>query len=432
MPRQAPRVLRIFVDVNADEVRRLLLAFAYFFCLLSSYYMIRPVRETVGTAGGVRHLSWLFTGTFVAMLVAVPLFGAIVARLSRRVFVPLVYHFFITNIALFALLIHLHVAETRVAQVFFVWTSVFNLFVVSVFWSVMADLFRSEQGKRLYGFIAAGGTIGMLASSWFTSAYATSLGTAGLLALSAVLLGVASLCAIRLLARPVDEPVEEPAAAASPTPTPVIGGGILAGVVRVARSPYLLGICAYILCLTVTATFVYFQQAEIVKAAFTDRNEKTSFFALINLLVGLFTVLMQLMVTGRLLRWLSLATMLATLPLIVGAGLIGLAAAPVLWVLVAFQSLRRSTNYGLTRPAREVLFTVVDREDKYKSKNVIDTVVYRGGDMVGGWAFSGMAALGLGLSMIAITAVPIAAFWLGIGIFLGRQQERLAGSTTPH
>ncbi len=425
------RALRLFVDVKTDEVRQLLLSFVYFFCLLSSYYVIRPVRETMGTLGGVRDLSWLFTGTFAAMLVAVPLFGVVVARLPRRVFVPLVYHFFLAAILLFAALIHLEVAEARVAQVFFIWTSVFNLFVVSVFWSVMADLYRSEQSKRLYGFIAAGGTIGMLTGSWFTSAHAETLGVAGLLILSAILLECASLAAGRLLApAPALEMGELRSETQAGTEPSLIGGGIFAGIAKIARSPYLIAICVYILCYTVTATFVYFQQAEIVRSAFPDRAQKTAFFALINLLVGLFTILAQFVVTGRLLRWLPLAALLACLPLLVGGGFVGLAVAPFLWVLVAFQALRRATNFALTRPAREVLFTVVSREDKYKSKSFIDTVVYRGGDLLGGWAFSGLTALGLGLSMIAISAVPIAAFWLAIGVFLGRRQEALERGRT--
>lgn len=414
------RALRLFVDVEDDELRALLVAFAYFFCLLSSYYVLRPVREMVGTLGGVRNLSWLFTGTFVAMLLAVPLFGAAVARLPRRVFVPLVYHFFVLHICVFALLIHLAVAERQVAEAFFVWTSVFNLFVVSVFWSVMADLFRADQSKRLYGFIAAGGTTGMLMASWFTSELASRLGIAGLLALSAVLLELAAVCATTLLRDSSRAPTRPDATSAR-----LIGGGILAGLARVARSPYLLAICLYILCLTVTATVVYFQQASIVRSAFADRTDKTAFFALVNLLVGLLTVLVQLLVTGRLLRWLSVAMVLSLLPLTVGAGLVGLAIAPLLWVVVAFQALRRAANYALARPAREVLFTVVSREDKYKSKNVIDTVVYRGGDMMAGWAFSGLVALGLGLSAIAVTALPVAGFWLAIGIYLGREQAVL-------
>lgn len=426
------RVLRRVVDVEHRELAALALAFAYFFCLLGSYYIIRPVRETMGTLGGVRELSWMFTGTFVAMLVMVPLFAAAVARWPRRRFVPLVYRFFIANIAVFAVLLAAGADLLRVGQAFFIWTSVFNLFVVSVFWSVMADLFASEQGKRLFGFIAAGGTLGSLVVSWLTSALAGDLGLTTLLIASAVLLEAAVQCARALfrmapsMTSAGDTGMAGAGDEARDAEPPPIGGNLLQGMISVARSPYLLGICLYILCLTVTATVVYFQQAQIVRSEFSDPEVKTAFFARVNLVVGLITVVMQALVTGRLLRWLGVSAVLAILPVLVALGLCGLALAPVLAVLVAFEALRRAANYALARPAREVLFTVVSRENKYKAKNFIDTVVYRGGDMVASWAYSGLVALGLGLSAIALSALPLTLVWLGTGLLLGRKQEALS------
>jgi ATP:ADP antiporter, AAA family len=428
------RALRALVHVEDREVAALMLAFAYFFCLLGSYYIIRPVRETMGTLGGVRELSWMFTGTFVAMLVMAPLFATVVARLPRRRFVPLVYRFFIANIAVFVALLAGGVDITYVAQAFFIWTSVFNLFVVSVFWSVMADLFASEQGKRLFGFIAAGGTLGQLVASWFTSAFARDLGLTALLLASAVLLEGAVQCARVLFRMTPHRPdlAGEPGENARDAEPPLIGGNPLKGVTQVARSPYLLGICLYILCLTVTATVVYFQQAEIVRSAFADPEDKTVVFARINFVVGLLTVLMQALVTGRLMRWLGLSAVLAILPVLVAVGLAGLALAPILAMLVAFEALRRAVNYALARPSREVLFTVVSREDKYKAKNFIDTVVYRGGDMVAGWAYSGLVILGLGLSAIALSALPLTVFWLATGLWLGRKHEAINRDLDAH
>jgi ATP:ADP antiporter, AAA family len=425
------RALRALVAVEEHEVVALVLAFAYFFCLLGSYYIIRPVRETMGTLGGVRELSWMFTGTFVAMLVMVPLFAVVVARLPRQRFVPLVYRFFIANIAVFAALHAAGVDVAGVAQAFFIWTSVFNLFVVSVFWSVMADLFASEQGKRLFGFIAAGGTMGQLVVSWLVSLFARDLGLTALLVASAVLLEVAVQCARALFRMTAGR--QKPAGAPDARDEPrLIGGNPLQGVTRVARSPYLLGICVYILCLTVTATVVYFQQAEIVRNAFADPADKTVIFARINFWVGLLTVIVQALVTGRLLAWLGVSAVLAVLPVLVALGLAGLALAPILVVLVAFESLRRAVNYALARPSREVLFTVVPREDKYKAKNFIDTVVYRGGDMVAGWAYSGLVALGLGLSAIALSALPLTVLWLATGLLLGRKHEAMNRDLDAH
>ena len=242
------------VNVREDEIRALLLSFAYFFCLLCGYYILRPLREEMGVAGGVRNLPWLFTGTFLVMLAAVPAFGAAVARFPRRKLVPFVYRFFIVNILLFYLLFTLGAGRVYLARAFFIWVSVYNLFVVSVFWSFMADIFESAQGKRLFGFIAAGGTMGALLGPAITTFLAVPLGPINLLPISAVFLELAVQCIRLLLASPgvreyaADAPAGE-----------AIGGGVFSGAVRVFRSPYLLGICVYILLFTTTSTFVYFQ-----------------------------------------------------------------------------------------------------------------------------------------------------------------------------
>lgn len=418
-------VLARAVDVRADEIRALLLSFAYFFCLLCGYYIIRPLREEMGIAGGVENLPWLFTGTFAAMLVAVPLFGATVARFAKRRIVPLVYRFFIANILIFYLLLQFDIGAEHVARAFFIWTSVYNLFVVSVFWSFMADVFRNDQARRLFGFIAAGGSAGALLGPALTATLAVPLGPVALLLISALFLEGAVQCVRRLAVTP---PARGEARDSTPDDA-AIGGGVFAGITLVLRSRYLLGICLYILIFTTTSTFLYFQQAHIVAAAFDDPAERTRLFALIDLSVGVLTLLVQCFATGRLIRWLGVGPVLAALPLLTVVGFVGLAVAPTLVVLVAFQSIRRAANFAIAKPSREVLYTVLDAERKYKAKNVIDTLVYRGGDAVSGWAYAGLSAIGLGLPAIALAAVPLAGVWMATGLRLGRAQDRMAART---
>jgi len=428
----ATALLRRAVDVREGEAAALLLSFGYFFCLLCGYYILRPLREEMGIQGGVRNLQWLFTGTFVVMLAAVPLFGAVVARLPRGRFIPLVYRFFILNILIFYLLLGPARAGdgqgVHAARAFFIWTSVFNLFVVSVFWSVMADVFRSAQGKRLFGFIAAGGSAGAMAGPALVTWLAVPLGPVNLLLISALLLEGAVQCARRLLraAPPAQPPT--PAGPAARQPEEAIGGSAFAGFALLARSPYLLAIAGYILCLTAAATFLYFTQAHLIADAFDDSGERTRLFAAIDLAVNLLTILLQAFVTGRFIDRFGVAAALALLPAIVAAGFAGLAAAPVLAMIVAVQAVRRAANYAIARPAREILYTVVSPEEKYKAKNLIDTVIYRGGDAVSGWLFAGLAGAGLGLYAIAALALPLMALWIALAIVLGRRQQRLAAA----
>jgi AAA family ATP:ADP antiporter len=420
-PSRTAGLLARAVDLRPGEVAALLLSFAYFFCLLSGYYVLRPLREEMGIASGVEHLQWLFSGTFAAMLAAVPVFGWVVARLPRRRFVPLVYRFFAANILVFFALFTLDVGGVGTARAFYIWVSLFNLFVVSVFWSVMADLFTNEQGRRLFGFIAAGGSAGALVGPSLTAALAVPLGPINLLLIAVVLLELAAQCA-RLLFRHAATTSDSHAPAAP------IGGSILAGFTEVLRSRYLAGICLYMLLFTATSTFLYFEQANIVARAFDDPAERTRLFALVDLAVGLLTLATQLFATGRLMRWLGVTGALVAAPVLTVAGFLALAAVPTLALVVAFQALRRAANFAVSQPAREVLFTVIGREAKYKSKNFIDTAVYRGGDAASGWAFAGLRGLGLDITAIALAAVPLALAWLATGLYLGRREARSAAS----
>jgi len=417
------------VQVEPHELRALLWSFAYFFSLLCGYYIVRPMRDAMGIAAGVEQLQWLFTGTFLAMLGAVPLFGWVTSRFPRQRFLPYVYYFFIANLLIFHALLGSEGSHVLAARAFFIWTSVYNLFVVSVFWSFMSDLYTSPQAKRLFGFIAAGGTTGALVGPALAAALARPLGTASLLLVSAGFMGIAVLCVHRLIAWKAEQrsaaSAEERGAEARP-----LGGGVLAAIPLVLRSPYLLGIALFMLLFTTSSTVLYFQQAQIVRDAFASSAERTAVFAAMDFAVNALTITIQVLLTGRLVRALGIASTLALVPVLLGLGFLALGLAPVLPVIVAVQILRRAGDYAITRPSREMLYVVVAREEKYKAKNLVDTVVYRGGDAVSAWAYAGLRAMGLGLGAIAFVAVPVAGLWAWLAYRLGRRQEALASRAT--
>src|SRR3982751_2693644 len=402
------------VVARPEEMRALLWSFAYFFCLLASYYILRPLRDEMGVAGGVRNLQWLFTGTFLAMLAAVPLYGALVARLPRRRFIPFVYHFFVANLAIFWLLLALGIERTTVARVFFIWISVFNLFAVSVFWSFMADLYNSEQAKRLYGFIAAGGSAGALAGPAITIGLAQAIGVVNLIVVAAVLLEVAVLCASRLEVKDQAPKKEK------------IGGSAIDGLRMVVRSPYIAGIALWVATLSIVATFLYFEQAQIVADTSSDPAVRTRIFATVDLAVGLLTLGVQFVATGKLIERFGVGPALALLPLVFAAGFVALAAAPVLTVVIAFQALQRTANFAVSNPAREALFPVLHRDEKYKAKNVIDTVVPRGADAVGGWLVTGLRLIGMEARSLALAAATLSVAMIVLSVALGRAQVRRA------
>jgi AAA family ATP:ADP antiporter len=374
----------------------------------------------MGVQGGVENLPWLFSATFAAMLAAVPVFGFAAARLPRRRLVPWTYLFFIGNVLIFYALFRAQVAPAALARAFFIWVSVFNLFVVSLFWSVMADLHRPGQAARLFGFVSAGGSCGALAGPSLTALLAAPLGTGNLLLVSCAFLALALACVRALLRRPAaaDPRLETPREGE-------IGGTAWSGVLVVLRSPYLLGIVAWVLLYTVLFGFVYFELAKLVATAHADPGERTRLFAQVDLAVNVLTLLGQMFVVARFVDKLGVGAALALLPALGIAGFAAIAFAPMLAVLIAFQILRRAADYAIARPAREMLFTVLGREEKYKSKNFIDTVVFRGGDAASGWFYAAGKAAGLGLAGFAAVAIPAAILWLGLGLLLGSQHRRI-------
>jgi AAA family ATP:ADP antiporter len=410
------------VPATMQERSAALWSFAYFFTLLAGYYVLRPVRDQMGIAGGVRNLPWLFTATFLSLLVAQPLYGELVARLPRVKFISIVYHFFVANLALFWVLLTFDVERVIVARVFFVWVSVFNLFAVAVFWSFMADLFTAEQGKRLFGFIGAGGTAGALLGPVVTIWLSAPLGPVNLLIAAAAFLEAAVFCVHRI-ERVADAPTD-----VDPRRQRV-GGGAFAALPELIRSPYLLGVAAWVSLLSFGATIAYFAQANIVSATIHDAAAQTRLFASIDLAVGLLSLATQVFATAKFLKRFGTGIAAAALPAIYVVGFAALAIAPSLSVVVTLQVMQRWMNFAIANPARQVFFTVVGREEKYKAKNLIDVVIYRGSDALYGWVYDSLQALGLKLGAIALCALPVAASWLVLSTALGRTQERLATKT---
>ena len=412
----APMLKRL-VDVKDGETGSVLLSFVYFFSLMCGYAILKPLRDQMATAKGVRDVPWLFTATFGVMLVAVPAFSALMARWPRQRVLPLVYRFFLLNLLGFFAVLKLGVDRDQVARAFFIWVSVFNLFVVSVFWSFMADLFDGEQGRRLFGFIAAGGTAGMLVGPFLVKLLAESLGATHLMLLTAALLEASAQC-VRVLSHRAAGRRAQPATAEAP-----VGGGVFAGVRLLFASPLLRGLGLQMLLYAATSTFLYNQQVHIVDRVAAGANARTAAFADIDFWVQVLTLVLQSVVTGRLIPRLGLGAALAVAPLLTVFGFAALAWVPAMGVLIAFKSLRNASHYAFERPGREILFTGVDRETKYKSKGFIDTVVYRGSDSLSAWLYTGLDRLGLSLMGLSLTALPVAGAWLAVSLWLARHQR---------
>ncbi|MDY0934810.1 NTP/NDP exchange transporter [Pseudomonas viridiflava] len=412
-----------WANVRPGERAALLLGFAFHFCVLASYYLVRPLRDALGLEGGADKLQWLFTATFLVMLLMVPLFGALVSRLPTRCFVPLIYRCIGLTMILFGALIANRVAPVQVGNVFFVWISVYNLFIVSIFWSVLVDRFSSEQGQRLFGFVAAGGTLGTFIGPLLAATMAARLGPIALTLAAAVLLELAVRCHRALLARTEAQSVD---------PLRVdrrMGGSMLAGITLISRSPYLLGLVLFMLLHTTAATFLYFEQGRIVADSYSNVASRTQFFAVVDLIVSALTLTFQLLLTGPLIRMIGVGGALITLPLATVVAFTAMALAPVPTTVALAQGLRRAIEFSVVRPAREVLWTVVSREEKYKAKNVIETLVYRGGDAMSGWLSVGLAAMGAGFGIVAMLILPVAGGWAGLCLWLAKRQKYKADAT---
>jgi ATP:ADP antiporter, AAA family len=418
------KIFAKIVDVKPNEIRALWLGFIFFFVVLAGYYVIRPVRDNIG-ATQFENLWWMFSVVLVTMIAANALFSMIVARMSRRRFIPIAYRFFSLNLIIFFVLMQIVPPGKQpwVDGCFFVWVSVFNLFATAVFWGFMTDIFTNEQGKRLFGFIAVGGSLGGILGPIITTSLVHRAGTGVLLLICAGMLEIAAQ-SVRFF--PSDFRRHDSKSVEDENAEKPIGGKFWDGVTNICKSPYLFGLFLFILLYTLTSTWAYFQQAELTKAGFVDKTARTAFFAKLDLSVNTLTLLLQIFLTGRLMKFLGVTVTLLIMPVLSLFGFAAMGLLPGLTVLAVFQVVRRASTFAFMRPAREVLFTVLRREDKYKAKSFIDTFGYRCGDQFGAWSYGGMQALGLGLSMISYIAVPLVACWCALGIWLGRKQRHLA------
>ncbi len=411
------------LGVKREEFVPLVWAFVYFFCLLCGYSILRPVRDEMAIEGGLKHLPWMMTATFLTMLAATPLFGWLSARCSRYWLLLIVYAFFIVNLLAFYALMMSHLYPEWVARSFFVWLSVMNLFIVSVFWSFMADLFTPEQGARLFGVIAAGGSSGALMGPLITTGLTFVVPVPVLMLASMLFLTLCLGCVYRL-----DRWGREQSAHHQSRPGDPLRGSFLAGIRLTMSSPYLLGICGYLAFLTMTATFLYLEQTRLVSEYLDQPEARTRLFSSLDFTTGLLTWLTQVFVTKRVISRFGLVAPLLFLPVISLIGFLGIALWPTLGVYVVFSVLRRVGEYALSKPAREVLFTVVSREEKYKAKNFIDTAISRGGDASTGWLVTGVKALGATTAHIALVCVPLMIAWAWLATVLAREEKRRSAS----
>lgn len=412
--------LRKFLGLEIVEFQAVFWSFLYYFCLLSAYYVLRPMREAMAVLGGTENIPWLFTGTFVIMLLAAPVFGWVASRYPRKQFIPWVYYFFVANILLFFVAFtYSHNTGNSaiwIGRAFFIWLSVFNLFVVSVFWSFMADIYSKEQGRRLFGMIAAGGSAGALLGPLLTSVLVVPLGYRNLLPISAALLLLSVYCVIRLR-NWADSRDPETHTYAKESTTP-FGGSPFQGIKEVFTSPYLAVASITTVFASILGTAVYMYQAQLIEHSVVGTDYQTRIFSLLDAASNTMALVGQLLLARHVVRNFGVGAALAILPFVSMIGFALLAANPVLIFVAVFNAVRRGVTFGFSKPAGEMLFTVIPAASKYKAKNFMDTVVYRAGDVTGAWLIKNLSFLGL--SVISILLIPIAAIWLGLVLWLGK------------
>ncbi|WP_199932056.1 NTP/NDP exchange transporter [Xanthomonas citri] len=419
------RLLRNTFNVRRDEVAPVLIAALFFFFILTALMLLRPARDALGMQRGIEAIRWLFIGTAVATLLVNPIFGWMVSRFQRLRFISATYAFFAVSLVGFwgLMMFAPSAIGQRSGQVFYVWFSVFNLFVTMVFWALLADRFSSEQGKRFFALIAVGGTLGAIFGPWLSSKLAKPLGTPTLLLVAAFFLLLAIFMAVLLTRIRRDIPTagerDEPVTAISED-TDRIGGSAWAGLREVISSPYLLGIAGYVLLMTLMGTLIYFTRLQMVAAEAVDLDARTTLLGSIDMWTQTAVLLLQLTLTGQIVRRFGLGFALAVLPVATAVGFVGLAIYGSFVVLVLLEATNRAVQRGLTRPAREALFTVVSREEKYKAKAFVDTFLYRTGDVIGAQTEGLLGRLGFALGGLATIVIPTALAWAAVGIWLGR------------
>ena len=421
------RAIRAATKIEPHELQATLLSFAFVFVLMSAYFILRPVRDSLSSDWTDEQLSWLWTSTFFVSLIAVSLYGAVISRVRFRIIVPSVYAFFAATFIAFYIAGSTLGENDYVNRAYYVWLSVFSLYHLSVFWTFMSGLYDKEQAKRLFSIIAMGASTGAIVGPAIPAFFADDVGNLNLLLIAAVLLMV-PIPIIRRLERLRISDLGNEDVHADLSRDQKLGKNPFSGFKAFVSSPYLLAIGLFILLYVVMNTFIYFELRKMLGDF--DREVRTQIWASIDLAVNSLALLTALFATGRLATRFGMASTLALIPALMVGGWIMVALSPVLAVLIGLQITRRAGNYAITRPGREMLFTAVDTETRFKAKQVIDIVVYRGGDVVTAWFYTALTAtLGFGLAGIAATAAIIAAAWAGAGIFLGRKYERAGDET---
>mgnify|MGYP001813065109 FL=1 len=384
--------------------------------------MLRPIRGAVA-ANHSESLHWLYTATFICMLLIEPVFGLLVSIFRRGRFVPGIYLFFITNIVFFAIAFKGDATGDWIQYSFYVWLCVFNLFVVSILWSFMADIFHADQAHGLFGSIMAGVSLGAIAGPVLTAKRVEAIGSGGVMTLAIICLLVATAMAIALGRFERHQQQDKPAR--------IIGGSIWEGAVRVFKSKYLLLICLLMLSHNLTSTFLYNGLAVLVDENILGFDERTRFYSYVDLVVQILAFTFQFFITSRLVIYLGMPRTAILPPIILAAGFTLLGSSLGLVLFAAVGVAQRALNYGLLGPVKEMLFTVVDRETKYKSKNFIDTVVYRGSDVTASWIFKGLMTAGLSISQIAWVYIPVMVIWGTGAWYLGKAYSKLKSQLDP-
>jgi ATP:ADP antiporter, AAA family len=414
------KIVGAVASVEPYEVKGLLASFATLFFVFASYTMLRPIRETMGLTSGTETLPALFWGTFIVMLLVQPVYGWLTSRVPRTTFLPWVYFFFTANILMFWVWFNLESDHTWIARFYFVWVSVFTLFIVTVFWSLMADVFTREQAGRMFGFIAAGASTGGLLGPFLAGRLAVPMGTINLLLLSAVLLSCALVCQRLVIkwSREFGTTVKRG------EPEKALGGGALSSFVQVVRSPYLLGIAAFVLLLTWVSTFVYLEQQAQVAKHFASRDERTQFFSNVDFWVQAASLAMQMLLFSRLYKMIGFKTLIIIIPTLMFFGYAAYAFMPTFAVVVGVMIVRRVGEYGIMRPCRDTLYTVVSREEKYKAKSLIDTFVYRFGDATSGSVHQLITGpIGFTSAGVGWFGAVVSLAWAAIAFTLGKWHE---------
>lgn len=419
----AARLVRASILVNEGEWPALLLSVAYFFLLLLSYFMLRPVRDAMGIARGTDDLPWLMSATLIAMLAVNPLYWWLVARMPRRTFIPAAYRVFGASLVIFYLLwMCMPEQRTRIGHVFFVWLSVLNLLVVSIFWSFMADMFRTDQAKRLFGFVAVGGTLGAVCGAYATGrlvggfelgSWPIKVEPISMLLIAIVPLELAVQC-VKRLSRLTGSATVADAVVRLPPREP--GPGIWQGIQLIAGSRYLMMIASYVMIYAITLTILYLEVNKAIERTYPDPAARTEAFADLDFWSQIATLLLQVFVTSRVIRSVGVGTTLAILPAVTLLGFAAMLLHPAVWVVFLFRVVRHSTHHAFDKPAREILFTRLGADEKYKSKAFIDTFIYRTGDQLGAWLPKWIAAVELAVYVLAI---PLAIVWMVLGVALG-------------